>query len=340
MEETDLSPLVSIIIPVYNSALYLAEAINSCVNQTWQNIEVIIIDDGSTDESLSIAKTFENKRIRVYHQENKNAAAARNSGLMKAKGDYIQFLDADDILSADKIEKQVTLLAANPGMVAVCSTIHFTDGHQPAEFEPSAYEEAFLLNLPPFDFLFNLYGGNNEGKGSMVQPNAWLCPKNIIEKAGKWNEELTLDDDGEYFCRVVLASKGVLKSDGYNYYRKYQGHKNLSGLATQQHLRSQYDALSLKISWLQAKKTLPELKNMHARWLHGLLFKAYPAAPELMRQIKNDLKTLKASIRPEYPFGTTSGKLLSMVFGWKFAKRLQLFKHQLSKRPENSGKLS
>jgi len=335
-----LNPLVSIIIPVYNSALYLTEAINSCINQTWQNIEVIIVDDGSTDESLSIAKTFENGQIKVYHQENKNASAARNSGLMKAKGAYIQFLDADDMLSADKIESQVNLLAGHPGMVAVCSTIHFTDGRQPAEFAPSAYEEAFLLNLPPFDFLFNLYGGNNEGKGSMVQPNAWLCPKDIIEKAGKWNEELTLDDDGEFFCRVVLASRGVTKSAGYNYYRKYRGHKNLSGLTTQKHLRSQYDALSLKISWLKAKKPLPELKNIHARWLHSLLFKAYPVYPALEQQIKKDLKILKTAIRPEYPFGTTSGKLLSMVFGWKFAKRLQLFKYQLSKRPDNSGKLS
>lgn len=335
-----MNPLVSIIIPVYNSALYLAEAINSCINQTWQNIEVIIIDDGSTDESLSIAKSFENDRIRVYHQENKNAAAARNSGLTKAKGDYIQFLDADDILSADKIEKQVKLLAGHPGMVAVCSTIHFTDGHQPSEFAPSVYEEAFLLDLPPFDFLFNLYGGNNEGQGSMVQPNAWLCPKDIIKKAGKWNEDLTLDDDGEYFCRVVLASGGVSKSAGYNYYRKFQGHKNLSGLTTQKHLRSQYNALNLKISWLKAKNPLPGLTNMHARWLHGLLFKTYPAYPALEQQIKDDLKTLKAAVRPQYPFGTTGGKLLSMIFGWKFAKRLQLFKHQQAKRPGNTSKLS
>src|ERR1700744_3507890 len=104
-------PLVSIIIPVYNSEKYLSDAIQSAINQTWSDTEIIIIDDGSTDNSLQVAQQFISEKVKIFHQENKGASVARNYGLTKAKGDYIQFLDADDILSNNKIEAQMTVLA-------------------------------------------------------------------------------------------------------------------------------------------------------------------------------------------------------------------------------------
>src|ERR1700748_3370934 len=103
-------PLVSIIIPVYNAQKYLAETINSALAQTWPNKEIIIVDDGSTDNSFQIAKNFENDKVRVYYQENRGAGAARNKGLREAKGNYIQFLDADDLISNNKAEEQINLL--------------------------------------------------------------------------------------------------------------------------------------------------------------------------------------------------------------------------------------
>src|SRR5580698_4662849 len=98
-----MPPLVSIIIPSYNSENHLAETIKSALSQTWVNKEIIIIDDGSTDSSVQIAKGFESN-VKVLVQKNKGASAARNAGLKEAKGDYIQFLDSDDLLSPDKIE--------------------------------------------------------------------------------------------------------------------------------------------------------------------------------------------------------------------------------------------
>jgi glycosyltransferase involved in cell wall biosynthesis len=100
---------VSIIIPLYNSEKYIAETINSALNQTWENKEIIIIDDGSTDKSLVIAKSYERVNVIVISQQNKGASAARNVGIKNSKGDFIQFLDADDLLSTDKIEAQMKI---------------------------------------------------------------------------------------------------------------------------------------------------------------------------------------------------------------------------------------
>ena len=93
--------MISIIIPVFNSEKYIEQTIKSAIDQTWANKEIIIIDDGSTDNSLAIAKQFKNDRIKIITQQNKGASAARNKGIAEAKGTYIQFLDAVDILSAN-----------------------------------------------------------------------------------------------------------------------------------------------------------------------------------------------------------------------------------------------
>lgn len=100
-------PLVSIIIPVYNTERYIADAIHSAINQTFKELEVIIVDDGSNDSSPDIIQSISDPRIIFISQRNKGGSAARNRGLEMAKGEYIKFLDADDILLPDAIEKQL-----------------------------------------------------------------------------------------------------------------------------------------------------------------------------------------------------------------------------------------
>ncbi len=98
--------LISIIIPVYNTELYLQRCIDSILNQTYANLEVLLIDDGSTDLSLVICKKYEKKdsRVRVFHQSNAGASAARNVGLENAKGEYIMFVDSDDFIGCEMVE--------------------------------------------------------------------------------------------------------------------------------------------------------------------------------------------------------------------------------------------
>lgn len=101
------NPLVSVVIPVYNTAKYLPRCLDSIIHQTYHNLEIIIIDDGSTDDSYIIAKEYATKdpRIKLIHQKNSGLSGARNTGIAKATGKYISFVDSDDEITSDFIEK-------------------------------------------------------------------------------------------------------------------------------------------------------------------------------------------------------------------------------------------
>src|SRR3954463_8415699 len=101
-----MSPLVSIIIPCFNAERYVGDAIRSALAQTYDSIEVIVIDDGSTDGSLKVIKSF-GDAVRIESQPNAGACAARNHGIDLARGEYVQFLDADDLLHPEKIARQM-----------------------------------------------------------------------------------------------------------------------------------------------------------------------------------------------------------------------------------------
>ena len=107
-------PLVSILIPAYNAQEWLAQTLKSAIAQSWPHKEIIVVDDGSTDKTVAIARQFESDQVRVFRQENEGAAAARNKAFALSQGEYIQWLDADDLLAPDKIAKQLVALDARP----------------------------------------------------------------------------------------------------------------------------------------------------------------------------------------------------------------------------------
>src|SRR6266516_4017115 len=102
-----MRPLVSILIPAYNAERWIGDTIRSALAQTWPRKEVIIVDDGSRDRTLAAAQQFASRNVLVVTQENRGASAARNSAFELCQGDYIQWLDADDLLAPDKISKQM-----------------------------------------------------------------------------------------------------------------------------------------------------------------------------------------------------------------------------------------
>src|SRR5690606_29679667 len=102
-----MPPLVSILIPAYNSGRWIAATIRAALAQTWCNTELIIVDDGSRDDTLAIAQSFASPRVKVISQENQGASAARNTAFEHSQGDYIQWLDADDLIAPDKIALQM-----------------------------------------------------------------------------------------------------------------------------------------------------------------------------------------------------------------------------------------
>src|SRR5256885_9187181 len=135
-----LKPLVSILIPAYNAQGWIADTLRSAIAQTWERTEIIVVDDGSTDQTLAIARGFESDRVRVVTQQNQGAAAARNKCLALSRGDYIQWLDADDLLSHDKISRQVQALELGISKRTLLSSgwAPFLYRYYRAEFVPTA----------------------------------------------------------------------------------------------------------------------------------------------------------------------------------------------------------
>src|SRR5262245_25838031 len=118
------SPLVSVIIPSYNSARFVSQAVRSVLEQTYSPLEIIVVNDGSTDDTVSVLDAYKGD-IQIVHQANGGVSKARNRGIREAKGKFIAFLDADDQWLPSKIQKQIDCLRANPSAALVHSDIYF-----------------------------------------------------------------------------------------------------------------------------------------------------------------------------------------------------------------------
>jgi glycosyltransferase involved in cell wall biosynthesis len=317
-------PLVSIIIPSYNSEKFIAGTIESALGQVWQNKEVIVIDDGSIDHSFEIAKSFESENVKVFRQENKGASAARNRGLIEVKGDYIQFLDADDLLDRDKIEKQVKAIGNDPFAIAYGSSIKFNDGEDFASHTALSFLTKDYGNGK--DLLFDLYGGNSENyTGGMVPLHAWLTPAQFIKDAGNWEESLTVDDDGDFFCRVLLKAKNVKYVDtAVCYYRMHRHNQNLSAQKSFKAYKSAFDAIRLKHQYLGKD---PTFNILLANQAVMILNRCYPAHLQLCREMQDFIDQMGGNNWQPYQEG--GHKILRQLFGWKAVKLLSYYKNKL-----------
>src|SRR6516164_3179402 len=197
-----MKPLVSILIPAYNAEQFIADAIRSAIGQTWQRKEIIVVDDGSKDRTAEMAQRFASKKVVFISKENQGAAATRNHAFQLSQGDYIQWLDADDLLAPDKIEQQLAALREGDGkrMLLSSSWGHFRYQTKRARFVATSLWQ----DLTPVEWLVRKMGDNQH-----MQTATWLTSRELAEAAGSWDTRLLVDDDGEYFCRVLLASEGT-----------------------------------------------------------------------------------------------------------------------------------
>ena len=150
-----MDPLVSIIIPVYNSEAYVVEAVNSALGQTFQNLEVIVVDDGSTDKSLSLVEQINDSRLRVFTQINQGACVARNRGIAEARGEFIKFLDSDDVLYPEAIAAQLEQQAEFGENEVVFGDFDFIDERGKVFYQNVFDEKTYLSADQDYWFLSN-----------------------------------------------------------------------------------------------------------------------------------------------------------------------------------------
>lgn len=324
---TTYMPLVSIIIPAYNAERFIRETLDSVVNQTWPEIEVFVVDDGSRDKTVEIARTYESEKLQVFTQKNQGACVARNKGLSMSKGKYLQFLDADDVISLDKIEKQVQVLENAGDYMAISPSVHFMDGENYMTMSTREESAWIFDNDDPVDFLVRLYGGY--GERWMVQTSAWLTPASIAKKTGPWDETLLLDQDGEYFARAVLASKGIRTTGGINYYRRFVGGGNISSKYNKrENLESAFHALNCKAAYLAEKTNSEQYRQAMATLYLEIAINAYPMYPDMVQKCEEIIR--KTGKKPAFPvMGGSIVELTRKTLGWKAAKKLRHTIHKL-----------
>jgi glycosyltransferase involved in cell wall biosynthesis len=204
------SPVVSVIIPTYNSVHFVTQAIASVLAQTFQDFEVLVIDDGSTDNTKEVLKKKYGDKIHYLFKTNGGVSSARNFGIEKAKGKYLAFLDADDIWLPEKLEKQISLLEAAPEIGLCYAGAIVVD----EDLNPKNYVEA------------EQYEDATEGlllKMNILILSSSFIRSEIVRQTGGFDSEFSTCADKEYWLRLSLLTKLAPVEDYLVKYRQVSG---------------------------------------------------------------------------------------------------------------------
>jgi glycosyltransferase involved in cell wall biosynthesis len=308
-----MTPLVSVLIPAYNAERFLAETLRSVLSQTWPAKEIIVVDDGSKDGTLSVAKSFEAANVKVISQQNCGQSASENIAVQACSGDLLEFLDADDLLQPDKLEVQVRRLQQE-GFDCVASGrwARFRDAPGDGRF----VAEPFWTDMDPVDWLVSTWE-----RHSMMHGAAWLIPRAIAEKAGPWDESLSLINDFDYFPRVLLACRRVLFCpEAVTWYRSGL-ETSLSGSKSRKAWDSAYRALHASTARLLQRENSTRTRRACVRQFQEFIYAAYPDVPDLIAGAETRIRELGgAMFAPQWgpKFNFVAG-----VVGWRLAKRMQ-----------------
>jgi glycosyltransferase involved in cell wall biosynthesis len=278
--------LVSILIPAYNAERWIAETIDSALSQTWPNKEIIVVDDGSTDQTAAIAGNFLKDGVVVITQKNQGASAARNKAFAHSSGDFIQWLDADDILSPEKISRQMEVAQriSHPQVLLSAEWGRFMYRPRHARFSRTRLWE----DLSPVEWLSRKLGEN-----LYMPPQTWLVSRELTEIAGPWDERLSLDDDGEYFSRVVAASQGIHFTSGARAFYRASGPGSLSDVdQSKRKLESLWLSLQLQIRRLRELENSPRTRTASIIFLENWLKFFYPWRMDIIKEAQQLAETL------------------------------------------------
>jgi len=310
-----MKPLVSILIPAYNAQEWIADTIQSATAQTWPNKEIIVVDDGSTDRTLDAVRRFESDSLRVFRQENQGAAAARNKAFSLSRGQYIQWLDADDLLAPDKIANQMKTLdePRNSSVLLSGGWGQFLHRHYRAKFIPTA----LWCDLSPVEWLVRKLGQN-----LYMQTASWLVSRELTEAAGPWDTRLLGDDDGEYFCRILLASNGVRFVPNARVYYRMSGAGSLSYIGHSDRKRdAQWCSMQLHIRYVRSLEDSDRVRAACVQYLQNWLIYFYPERLDLVGQAEETARELGGQL--VVPRLSWKYSWIAATFGWHTAKRAQ-----------------
>jgi len=307
--------LVSILIPAYNAESWIGDTIRSALAQTWPRKEIVVVDDGSTDQTLRVARQFASQTVSIVTQENRGASAARNRALELCQGDYIQWLDADDLLSPDKVAKQMAAAQECQDTRRLLSSGwgYFMYRPSRAQFLPTS----LWCDLSPVEWLLRKMGQNLH-----MQTATWLVSRTLTQAAGPWDTRLSLDDDGEYFSRVVLASDAIrFVPDAKVFYRQ-PGFDRLSSIdRSDKKLESQFLSMQLHVEYLRSFEESDRVRAASLAYLQTWFGWFFEERPDLAQELGRLAATLGGRLEaPRLPWKYL---WIQKLFGWTVAKRVR-----------------
>ncbi len=302
------NPKVSILIPMYNAKNYISETIQFCLNQTYKNIEIIIVDDGSTDHSCQIVEKYVSEKVHLYQNPRKGACAARNYAFEKSSGEYIQFLDADDFCSPDKIEKQIEQLRDKNNKTLAFCKLHLLRNGEMKESSKRYIDKDYTK---PVKMLVDMWANNEHNN-----PHCYLMHRDLFLSTSGWDESILQNQDGEFFSRIIEQADHVCFTKGV--YAVWRLSNN--GISSQHNLKVMTSKLEtiksisqIILNYEDIEKTR-EICAYHLGWFSYL---GYPENKPLMPKVYALLKNWNTQL--VIPAKGRLFVLLRKCIGWKLA---------------------
>ncbi len=192
-----MSKLISVVIPVYHSEKWILDTIDSVLKQSYQNFEIVIVDDGSSDNTKNVIESIDDSRIKYIYQNNAGPSSARNNGIRHSQGEYIAFLDSDDLWKPDKLLKQLECFDSNPDLGIVSAWSEYTTPSNKLlypKITPIKNSAEYLKALLLFPFF----------KSELPWTSCMMIKKECFEKAGYFDESMISKEDWDMWFRIAL----------------------------------------------------------------------------------------------------------------------------------------
>ena len=308
------NPLVSVCMPCHNAEKYVGEAIESVLNQTYKNIELIVVNDGSTDRSGKVLEKYKIKGVKVVVEKCGSASGARNRAFREAKGVYVKFFDADDIISPEMVEKQVERLDGREDAVAMSEWGRFYNDDI-TTFRPNP--QTVWRDMGGADWLVEAI----RDAQPMMQAGMFLIPRQLIIRGGPWIENSSPIDDFEYFCRLFCEAKEILYVRGTTLCYRSGIKNSLSRQKSKEARKLQCGSLILGTGHILRKRQDAEARLACANMCQHLIYDLYPRHPDLRARLQTRVKECGgAKIEPS---GGRYFQMLRPWIGWKLARVFQ-----------------
>ena len=313
-----MAPLVSVIIPVFNGQAYLAETLACALGQTYPNIEIIVVDDGSTDGSAGIARSF-GDRVRLFAQSNAGAGAARNMGFARSRGEYIFFLDADDVIKPGLVDKLVRALETS-GADAAYSDWQKLRKDASGRFFAAEIQKQDMTEVDPEPEIALFIG-------FWAPPAAWIYRRGMVEKVGG-HGDLRYIQDAKFHIEAAMQGAKFVHAHGVDaFYREHESGLskiNACGVVRDQLL----SADEVRKHWEAAgpltetrRKALLGVYGIVARTSHGVDRETFKKSFAAMKEID-----------PKYcPTSSRLMTILCRAFGFSAALALAALWHRTKK---------